>query len=87
MEEFIELIENLNNSDITEKEYLEETDFLVNKIIDLALLLFIDNGGHVDYDNIIEVKKYGISIFPLEQDRFGWLIGGIQTKKGIISFG
>jgi hypothetical protein len=87
MDEFIELVKDLNNSDITEKEYLDEPDVLINKIIDIALVLFIDHNGHVDYDNILEVEKHGISVFPLEQDRFGWLIGGIGTKKGIIPFG
>ena len=84
---FVELIINLNESDIAEKEFLTEPKNIVNEIIDIATVIFIDAEGCVNYKNIIECKKYGIYIYCIEQDRFGWLIGGIQTNKGIIRFG
>ena len=43
--------------------------------------------GGVDWYNVDILKSHGYSVFPLERDRFGWLVGGIATKKGIISFG
>jgi hypothetical protein len=85
--EFITLIKNINNSDIEETEYLHEPKDIITSIVDIALVLFIHEDGNVNYDNICEVSKHGISIFPLERDRFGWLVGGIETKKGIIAFG
>lgn len=36
---------------------------------------------------IQEIKNAGFDVFPGEQDRFGWLIGCIQMKRGIIMFG
>lgn len=32
-------------------------------------------------------NEHGFFVFPGEKDRFGWLIGCIRTKKGIIMFG
>jgi len=36
---------------------------------------------------IQEIKNAGFDVFPGEQDRFGWLTGCIQMKRGIIMFG
>ncbi len=36
---------------------------------------------------IQEIKDAGFDVFPGEQDRFGWLTGCIQMKRGIIMFG
>jgi hypothetical protein len=33
------------------------------------------------------MKNSNYDVFPIERDRFGWLIGGIQTSKGIIAYG
>lgn len=38
-------------------------------------------------ENMEYIRKKGYPIFPGEQDRFGWLTGCIQLKKGIIIFG
>ena len=35
---------------------------------------------------IQEIRDAGFDVFPGEQDRFGWLIGCIQMKRGIIMF-
>ena len=36
---------------------------------------------------IQEIKNAGFDVFPGEQDRFGWLTGCIEMKRGIIMFG
>jgi hypothetical protein len=85
--EFIELIKNINTLDIPETEYVSQPKDIVSNISDIANVLFITEEGHVNYENLVKVKSQGVYIFPLEQDRFGWLVGGVQTDKGIITFG
>jgi len=36
---------------------------------------------------IQEIKNAGFDVFPGEQDRYGWLTGCIEMKRGIIMFG
>ena len=55
---------------------------LTTAVIYLANEHLADN-----YDNIHLLKKNGYNVFAGEQDRFGWLTGCIQLKKGIIVFG
>lgn len=43
--------------------------------------------GNENFKNIITVRESGFLVFPGEQDRFGWLVGCIQLKRGIIMFG
>ena len=62
---------------------------LINNVSLLAEEVFITSDGQVNYEHIEYVCKSNknYNIYPLEQDRFGWLIGGIETEKGVISFG
>lgn len=53
----------------------------------LADCVLIDANGRRNIDAIQTLADAGYEVFPLEKDRFGWLIGGIQTKCGIIVFG
>lgn len=53
----------------------------------LAAEILISPYGHVLWDTVNQIRNSGYSVFPLEKDRFGWLIGGIATKKGTIAFG
>lgn len=59
-----------------------------DRINDLACQLFIDRHGH---PNRVEISKFQAfapcRIFPLEQDSFGWLIGGIKYGDKVYSFG
>ena len=58
---------------------------LINAVIYLAddhLTCEIDGK-----QGIQEIKNAGFLVFPGEQDRFGWLTGCIQMKRGIIMFG
>ena len=38
-------------------------------------------------DDVIYEMKKKFHVYPLEQDRFGWLIGAIELNRGIIVFG
>jgi len=57
------------------------------RISELAAFTLINADGSVNYEAVGCMKKEGFNVFPLERDSFGWLIGGIQTSKGIVSFG
>jgi len=59
----------------------------VNEIIELANTVLIDDSGKNIYENHEYLKTFGYWVFPGEQDRFGWLTGCIQTKKGVIVYG
>ena len=86
MDEFIKLINFINTSDIKEEEYLYEPADLIENVRQQAIILFITEEGRCNFENISQARQLGVDIIPLEQDRFGWLIGGIVTKKGIIHF-
>lgn len=43
--------------------------------------------GKEDFQNIITIREAGFDVYPGEQDRFGWLVGCIQLKRGVIMFG
>ena len=86
MDEFIKLVRELEHSNIPYAEYLKDHE-LIHNISNLAVVLLITEQGDCNWDNIMMSRNNGIDIFPLEQDRFGWLIGGIQTEKGIIQYG
>jgi hypothetical protein len=53
----------------------------------LANDALIDDNGQNIWDNHEILADAGFSVFPGERDRFGWLTGCIQTKKGIIVYG
>lgn len=53
----------------------------------LANECLIGDDGHPDRENIDIVVRAGFLIYPGEVDRFGWLTGCIELKKGLIIFG
>lgn len=74
--------------------YTNKNKFLeavIHKKINTLLLLFndllIDNNGSCNYDNIQILNEHKYSVGPGERDRFGWLTGIVNTKKGYIVFG
>lgn len=46
----------------------------------------ITNEGACRWENHDFLKEKGYDVFCGERDRFGWLTGGIQTKKGVIFY-
>lgn len=89
MEYFLTLLKRLEDD-----ELIEESEFclsqeipIVSEISHLADDLLITQSGYCNWENIYYVEDSGYDVFPLERDGFGWLLGGIQTKKGIIAYG
>jgi hypothetical protein len=91
MEELVELIKSIDaNPDIKEKYgFIPEHQHPdVYKASILADTLFINEKGECNWRNIDIMRyQYGYDVFAVEKDRFGWLIGGIQARKGTITFG
>jgi hypothetical protein len=58
------------------------------KIDCLACSLLITSGGQINRAQVNEFEKYApCKIFPIEQDSFGWLIGGIRYNDKTYLFG
>jgi hypothetical protein len=51
----------------------------------IATELFITEEGKLNGENLNSFTQF--EIYPIEHDTFGWLLGGIKTKKGVITFG
>jgi hypothetical protein len=88
MERLIELLKEID-SDVTLSE--RDSDAVIShpnaiEIESLANDVLIADAG-CNWENIRHLTSLGWAVFPIERDRFGWLIGGIQTKKGVIPYG
>ena len=88
MERFLELIDRLEKDDtIKRSKYLSHEIEIVNEISCLADDLLIMQDGHCNWELIHSLEDKHIYVFPVEKDRFGWVIGGIPTTRGIITYG
>lgn len=85
------LLKKINVSDLPNdyEVYLSNWPYSddIKETISLANTVLIDDDGHNIYEHEEYLRSNGFSIFAGEQDRFGWLSGCIQTKKGIIVYG
>lgn len=60
---------------------------LIDRIVSGANKALITKQGDCNWDVIEVVTRLGFPVFPGEQDSFGWLVGCIQTSKGVITYG
>lgn len=90
MEDFIELLgqlESYTDLVLNEANIIVDSREIVNTLEMFGNALLINDSGGCDWENIGHLENMGYSVFPIEKDSFGWLIGGIQTSRGIISYG
>jgi hypothetical protein len=89
MDRLVTFIRELENSEMRVRQFLDESDHAVVPIIARMLEeIFITAGGNMDYDKKDEfLIQYGYELYPVEHDRFGWVLGGLRTSKGTIVFG
>lgn len=89
MDFLVTFIKQLEKEDMPARQYLTESDHVVVSIIARMLEeIFITAGGHLDHDaRDVFLHTYGYELYPVEQDRFGWVLGGLSTSKGTIVFG
>lgn len=74
-----------DNSIITIDNSAENT--LVKEAIDLVYGLINEESTRVSSSIRREMQENGYLVYAGEQDSFGWLVGCIKTKNGIIVFG
>jgi hypothetical protein len=88
-DQLVTFIKQVEDSDISFRPYLQTTDHPNVSIIEHMLdELFITAGGHLNHDARDEFRiAYPYELYPVEQDRFGWVLGGLTTSKGTIVFG
>jgi hypothetical protein len=87
MDRLVDLLNEVNASAITPRDYLEENHHSAVPLIrSLLCSLLITKGGNLDWDAKDELEGHGFQVFPVEQDRVGWLIGAVLTEKGAITF-
>lgn len=88
MDNLIKLLKQLESDDTIEsKDILDSGNSLVDDISREAEWLLVTDEGYCNWENMDKLKDEGYSVFPLERDNFGWLIGGISTTKGVIAYG
>lgn len=88
MEQLVSLLLSIEtNNEIKSKfGFIPETNTDVRDASILASSLLITDLGECNWRNIELLKMEGFDVFPIEKDRFGWLVAGIQTRKGVISY-
>lgn len=82
----IYLLKKIDEDETIDKQTIENQSHpLIKTVIYLAdeHLAGADDFKH----NISLIKQAGFDVYAGEQDRFGWLSGCIQLKKGTIVFG
>ena len=47
----------------------------------------ITDGGHLNWEKKDELHAHGFELVPIEQDRWGWIVGAVITDVGMITFG
>ena len=88
MDNLINLLKKLESDDTIEsKDILDSGNSLVDDISCEAESLLITDNGYCNWENIETLKDAGYSVFPIERDSFGWIIGGISTSKGVVAYG
>ena len=88
MERLLDLIDQLEKDDtIRRSKYLSHQIEVVNEISCLADAVLITRDGYCSWEVIHKLEDKHIYVFPVEKDRFGWVIGGIPTTRGIITYG
>jgi hypothetical protein len=88
MERILLLISQIEKDDsIPECGFLLFDHPVITEIKSIANTLLITDDGKCNWYNIEKLIDNSIEVFPVELDRFGWVIGGIRTTKGIITYG
>lgn len=66
---------------------IDERHSLIQEAVDLAEQVLIDENGERDIQAEVVLALAGFPVRCVEKDSHGWLIGGIETEKGLITYG
>jgi hypothetical protein len=88
MERLVYLLNEVNVSDMTPRQYLEMGHHsavpLIKSLLEMEM---ITEGGNLNWDKKDELAAHGFRLVPIEQDNWGWIIGAVVTDVGMITFG
>ena len=88
METLLQLIQQIENDpNIQHSEYVPILLPIVMEIQSIAEDVLITEKGQCNWKNIKILEENNIHVFPVEWDVGGWIVGGISTTKGIITYG
>ena len=88
METLLQLIQQIENDPIIQSVvYVPIRLPAVMEIQSIAEDVLITEKGECNWENIKILQKNNIRVFPVEWDVGGWIVGGISTTKGIITYG
>lgn len=89
MEKFVSMLKAMEEDERIKDadDCLSQDIPIVHEISIMADDILITESGFCNWENIHLMEDYGYQVFPLERDSFGWLVGGIQTQKGVIAYG
>jgi len=88
MDILLQLIQQIENDPNIEcVEYVPIRLPVVMEIQSIAEDVLITEKGTCNWENIKILEKNNIHVFPVEWDVGGWIVGGISTTKGIITYG
>jgi hypothetical protein len=67
--------------------YLDERHPLIQQVVPALDAFLVKDDGDRNVTGEIDLEDAGYRVFCLEKDGFSWLVGGVQTSKGVIAYG
>ena len=85
--ESLRRLEKITNIELFDGDFFPRDNPDALEVSYLADTVLVTPNGNVDWDAVDVLREAGYAVFPVEKDRFGWLIGGISTRVGILTYG
>ena len=85
--EALRILEETSDIKLFDEEYIVRDNPAILEASNIAESVLITSRGGVDWEAVGVLRKAGYQVFPVEKDGFGWLIGGIHTSVGILTYG
>lgn len=91
LQKLLNMLKGIENDTIPHRVEVDEYDkglyVICEQVEDLAGELLIGESGRCNWVSINYLRDNGYRVYPVDRDSFGWLVGGIKTKKGLVTFG
>ena len=85
--EALQILEETPDIKLFDEEYIVRDNPAALEASNIAENVLITTTGNTDWISVNLLRKAGYQVFPVEKDGFGWLIGGIHTGVGILTYG
>ena len=89
IDNLIEVLDRLFETDFASKDEYGCVTFTEegNAASALCCEYLIHDGGGCNWTNINYLRKHGYSVYPGDEDSFGWLVGCISKNGKVLTFG